>query len=330
MTFLQLAEKVIYKEKKPLTAEEIWHKGKKYKKTEGQTPASTIYSTLNRDIEKNPKTKFKTIGSNPVKFYLKKLLKEKIKNEFKDSMVGKNVGFIYILGNKAMEGLYKIGSSGRKDLDKRIKELYSTNVPFPFDCVFACEVENYEEVEKAIHTAFGDRRVNPNREFFRIDPDRITPLLERFRIKDTTKSISEKIDKTIDNVDKQAGIKYFKNDNKISARKIHVKADTLIENIYDEVSNYIKSLGKNISVKERQRFWSFKKNTKNFIGMLIQKVQLVLLLKLDPKTVKLEEGFTKDMSKIKAFTTGNLEVRIENKTDFEKAKPLIKRAYEEN
>jgi predicted transport protein len=54
-------------------------------------------------------------------------------------------------------------------------------------------------------------------------------------------------------------------------------------------------------------------------------------LKLDPKTVKLEKGFTRDMSKIKGkFAPGDLEVRIKDKEDFEKAKRLIKDTYDGN
>jgi predicted transport protein len=86
-------------------------------------------------------------------------------------------------------------------------------------------------------------------------------------------------------------------------------------------------LGRDISVEKREVYHAFKKDGKNFICM--RKNKPILLLKLDPKTVKLEEGFTRDISKIAKFGTGNLEVRIEDEADFERAKPLIKRAYEE-
>ena len=115
-------------------------------------------------------------------------------------------GFVYILKNEAMPGIYKIGVTGRTELDDRIDELYvgKTNIPLPFECVFACRVKNYKDVEKIIHNAFLDSRVNPNREFFTIDPDRVIPLLKHLQIDDVTIDIKNKIDKQIDNNDMES------------------------------------------------------------------------------------------------------------------------------
>jgi len=210
MNFLQLAEKVIREERRPLTLVEIWEIGKKYKSTRGEKPWITIGAQIYLDMKYNKKTIFERIDSKPIRFYLNTLPKGEMKNEPKDNMISRDIGFIYILENKAMPGLYKIGSSGRENLDKRINDLNSTNVPFPFKCVFSCEVEDYKEVEKSIHTAFSKFRVNQKREFFEIEPEQIIPLLKQLRIKDITKNINEKIDKTIDIADKQAGRRYAK------------------------------------------------------------------------------------------------------------------------
>jgi len=121
-------------------------------------------------------------------------------------MTEKEIGFVYILKNEAMPGIYKIGVTGRDELDTRIDELYigKTNIPLPFECVFACRVENYKDVEKIIHNAFMDTRVNPNREFFTIAPDRVIPLLKHLQTDDVTIDINNKIDKQIDNNDKES------------------------------------------------------------------------------------------------------------------------------
>ena len=42
------------------------------------------------------------------------------------------------------------------------------------------------EAENKIHDAFGDHRVNPKREFFRIDPERVLPIFKLIQIKDVT------------------------------------------------------------------------------------------------------------------------------------------------
>ncbi|MDI3418527.1 hypothetical protein QIT00_08115 [Streptomyces sp. B-S-A12] len=55
---------------------------------------------------------------------------------------------------------------------------------------------------------------------------------------------------------------------------------------------------------------------------------ILVYLRLDPDTVELEEGFTRDMRGIGHLGTGDLEVRIVSAADLEKAAPLIRRAFE--
>lgn len=55
-----------------------------------------------------------------------------------------------------------------------------------------------------------------------------------------------------------------------------------------------------------------------------------MYLNINPDEVKLEEGFTRDVRNIGHFGTGNLEIRINSKDDFEKAKELITKSYDEN
>jgi len=63
-------------------------------------------------------------------------------------------GYVYILENKAMPGMWKIGCTKRDDLNIRLKELFRhEGVPLPFDCVYAAKVKNYIKVEIIIHNA---------------------------------------------------------------------------------------------------------------------------------------------------------------------------------
>jgi hypothetical protein len=98
----------------------------------------------------------------------------------------KEIGFVYILQNEAMPGMYKIGVTGKSDVNARVNELYSTSVPVPFDIVFACRVENNKNFEGIIHNAFADKRVNPSREFFTVEPGRVIPLLKHLQVDDFT------------------------------------------------------------------------------------------------------------------------------------------------
>jgi predicted transport protein len=72
---------------------------------------------------------------------------------------------------------------------------------------------------------------------------------------------------------------------------------------------------------------------KNFVCMSLiskQDPHVFLTLKLDPTTVELEKGFARDVTNIGHWGTGDLEVVLRKLGDFEKVKPLIDRAYQEN
>lgn len=92
---------------------------------------------------------------------------------------------VYILTNECMPGLVKVGRTATS-VEQRMKELYTTSVPYPFHCFYAAVVKNGEFVEKKIHYAFGDHRVPTNREFFRIDPNRVKAALELVEIREVT------------------------------------------------------------------------------------------------------------------------------------------------
>jgi T5orf172 domain len=83
---------------------------------------------------------------------------------------------VYLLTNEAMPGLVKVGRTSA-DLAGRIKQLFQTGVPLPFELFFACEVADGTFVEGQLHDAFGDHRVSRNREFFRIAPERVQAAL---------------------------------------------------------------------------------------------------------------------------------------------------------
>lgn len=120
-----------------------------------------------------------------------------------------NKGIVYVLTNSAMPGLVKIGMTTRENIDTRMKELYSTGVPVPFDCVYACEVKvsDCSKIEKALHKAFEPSRINANREFFSIKAEQATAILELFDRKDITNEVTAEIENDLTLDDKIAGEK---------------------------------------------------------------------------------------------------------------------------
>ncbi|MDD3228155.1 MAG: DUF5655 domain-containing protein [Oscillospiraceae bacterium] len=99
--------------------------------------------------------------------------------------------------------------------------------------------------------------------------------------------------------------------------------------LYDDIRNYIVSLGDDISENQLKLYVAFRK-IKNFVCVEVYNNRIILHLRLDVGSVQYEEGFTRDTSKVGHYATGDVEITIHDKADFEKAKPLIDRAYNEN
>ena len=118
-----------------------------------------------------------------------------------------DTGIVYVLTNPAMRGLVKIGKTQRSSIDEGLRELYSTGVPYPFDCAYAAKVENFSEIEKALHVAFGPYRDNPKREFFQIEPEQAIALLRFIAVEDVTPEIQLEAE-SVDKSGTEAGRKY--------------------------------------------------------------------------------------------------------------------------
>ena len=119
-----------------------------------------------------------------------------------------NEGIIYVLTNPAMPGLVKIGKTTQSDVTARISQLYTTGVPLPFDCEYAVKVADMAQVENALHFAFGDNRVNLNREFFEIDPERVKAILDLLKIEDVTPGVDVEVQEGIDAASKTASDRF--------------------------------------------------------------------------------------------------------------------------
>lgn len=106
-------------------------------------------------------------------------------------------------------------------------------------------------------------------------------------------------------------------------------ADKEIKVLYQNLSNYILSLGDDISETHLKLYAAFKK-IRNIVTVVALKKKLVINLPIDVSTVTFEEGFSRDVTNIGHWGCGAVEVQLKNKADFEKAKALIDRAYNEN
>lgn len=99
---------------------------------------------------------------------------------------------IYILTNEAMPGIVKIGFTTHDSVETRVAELSRpAGVPLPFECHFAAEVDNCRELENKLHLLFADARINPRREFFRLDPEKVVLAISIGKFTEVTPGVAE-------------------------------------------------------------------------------------------------------------------------------------------
>jgi len=90
-------------------------------------------------------------------------------------------GFVYVMSNKAMPDLVKIGFS-TKHPELRAKELEGTGLPYAYIVEYCAFLENPFEVEQATHQRLADK--NEAKEFFRVGIEEAV-----FSLLDTTKEM---------------------------------------------------------------------------------------------------------------------------------------------
>ena len=76
------------------------------------------------------------------------------------------LGYVYVMSNEAMPGVYKIGCTYRHP-SERANELHNTSVPKPFVVEYCINIDNYENIEKLIHKELSS--YNFGKEFFKCD-----------------------------------------------------------------------------------------------------------------------------------------------------------------
>lgn len=109
------------------------------------------------------------------------------------------------------------------------------------------------------------------------------------------------------------------------------QSNTNLKNRYEALKAFILALGDDIQENSLKNYIAFRR-IKNFACVEIhpQLDKITVFTKVDPDSITIETGFTRDVRKIGHFGTGDLEITIMNGDQFEKAKLLIMTSYEAN
>lgn len=92
-------------------------------------------------------------------------------------------GWLYVISSPSLPGLVKLGCTRRLNPALRVRELSSSSLPEPYHAHCFVFSDDCFELESQIHKYFNKERVNPDREFFRIEPkEAIDVLKEIFHV----------------------------------------------------------------------------------------------------------------------------------------------------
>lgn len=102
-----------------------------------------------------------------------------------------------------------------------------------------------------------------------------------------------------------------------------------LRDLYQATEDFLIALGDDVTRKVTQVYIAFRR-IKNFACVEIhpQSKKLLVYLKVDPDSIDLEPGFTRDVRSIGHFGTGDLEVTITSMDDLQRARPLLLASYE--
>ena len=100
-----------------------------------------------------------------------------------------------------------------------------------------------------------------------------------------------------------------------------------LQDVWESLKTFLLALGDDVQMKELEHYVAFRR-LKNFACVTQHNKDLQVWIRLDPSSVPLEEGFTRDVSQIGHAGTGDLEIRIQSAVDLARAQPLLLRSYQ--
>lgn len=104
-----------------------------------------------------------------------------------------------------------------------------------------------------------------------------------------------------------------------------------LADVWEGLRQFLLSLGDadEVTLKETKLYVAFRR-LKNFACVRPYGSHLTVWTKVDPDSVTLEEGFSRDVRTIGHYGTGDLELTLSSLSDLERAKPLLIRSFEDN
>ena len=102
-----------------------------------------------------------------------------------------------------------------------------------------------------------------------------------------------------------------------------------LKDLFADLEAFVEALGDDVTKKSLKFYFAYRR-IKNFACVEVhpQTQTLLVYLKVNPDSVQLEEGFSRDVRTIGHFGTGDLELRVRDAAGLTKAQPLIQQSYD--
>ncbi|MEZ5529371.1 MAG: DUF5655 domain-containing protein [Porticoccaceae bacterium] len=109
------------------------------------------------------------------------------------------------------------------------------------------------------------------------------------------------------------------------------QSDQTLKDLFDQFDQFCQNLGDDVQVKTL-KFYQAYKRIKNFACAEVRPSlgHVLVFLKLNPDSIDLIDGFSRDVRGVGHYGTGDLEITIRSMEDLDKAKSLIVAAFENN
>ncbi|SRR6266567_5908927 len=127
-----------------------------------------------------------------------------------------------------------------------------------------------------------------------------------------------------DTVVKHKGIVTYK-----TITEVLEQASPDMRNRFEALKAFLLALGDDVQMKVLKYYFAFRR-IKNFACVEIhpQTKRILIFVKVDPSSIQLENGFTRDVHAIGHYGTGDLEITIQNDEDLKRAESLLLKSYE--
>jgi predicted transport protein len=109
----------------------------------------------------------------------------------------------------------------------------------------------------------------------------------------------------------------------------HEQSPQELRDLYDALEAYLLALGDDVTKTVRHFYYAFRR-IKNFACVEIhpKSNKLLVYIKGNPSEIALERGFTRDVTNIGHYGTGNIELTLRSRKDLDRAQSLLLASYQ--